>query len=744
MAYLGNIFIFGSTICVVASIIFYFISWRGKADYKPLARKFYFVSFGLILLAIADLLYLIITHDFTVAYVYSYSSTDLPLGYLISTLWGGQEGTFLLWGFYVSLMGIVLMATAKDFENGTMFVINLFILSLLLIMIKKSPFEMMPVFRAEGAGLNPLLQNFWMQIHPPIMFVGFAAAVFPYSFAIAGLIDRKYHTWAESARRWTLFAWSSLGISLVMGGYWAYVTLGWGGFWAWDPVENSSFIPWIFLTTQVHALFIKRQRRGLMRFSIFVAILTFCSVLYGTFLTRSGVLADFSVHSFVDLGINQFLIVGMILFSTMGAGLLIYRWQDIKPEPSFSKVNSRLYLVTLGVVVLFLGGILVLLGTSAPLLTRITDNPSNVGISYYFITMTPIATAIMLLLYLFPAFKWNEGLSKPKLLIQGGVVALVTVLFLMISGFTYEIIYQLFFAFAAAAIYSNLYVIVKSLRSKNFAPGYLAHVGLSLALTGAALSAGFAENKTVTLKKMETVVSLGCQLKFVDVVERETGYDCHVEVIDGDYHFTAILPHDFPKNAEGVMKKPHVEKFVTYDLYLAPVAMQEAEGEDPGMFTLLKGETIQVDKYQVTFHEFVMGSHDSPGSDTKAEALLSVAYDGKTEEVRPYLEVSEETVEPKPATFDYNKGTVYIAGISPETGSVMLQFMGDFLPRPEVGNASLVIEFSKKPFINLFWMGTIIIFLSGIMSMTKRRKRLSKNGGKSEAEIKNKIEIGSV
>lgn len=744
MAYLGNIFIFSAAICIIASIIFYFLSWRGMTEYKPLARKFYFVSFGLIFLTLANLMYLIISHDFTVAYVFSYSSTDLPLGYLISTLWGGQEGTFLLWVFYVSIMGIVLMLTAKDFENGTMFVISLFILSLLLIMIKKSPFELMPVFRAEGSGLNPLLQNFWMQIHPPIMFIGFAAAAFPFSFAIAGLVDRKYHSWAESARRWTLFAWSSLGISLVMGGYWAYVTLGWGGFWAWDPVENSSFIPWIFLTTQVHALFIKRQRRGLMRFSFFVAILTFCSVLYGTFLTRSGVLADFSVHSFVDLGINQFLIAGMFLFITMGTGLLLYRWQDIKPEPSFSTVKSRLYLVTLGVVVLFLGGILVLLGTSAPLLTRLTDTPSNVGLSYYFITMTPIATAIMFLLYLFPAFKWNDGIAKPKLLIQGGIVALATVLFLMISGFTYEVLYQLFFAFAMAAIYSNMYVIIRSLKSRNFVPGYLAHVGLCLTMIGAALSAGFSENKTVTLKKMETVEALGCQLKFVDVVERETGYDCHVEVIDGDYHFTAILPHDFPKNAEGVMKKPHVEKFMTYDLYMAPVAMQEAEGEDPGIFTLLKGETIQVDKYTVTFHQFVMGSHDDSGAETKAEALLSITYDGKTEEVKPYLEVTEETVEPKPATFDYNKGTVFIAGISPENGSVMLQFMGDFIAQPELKSASLVIEFSKKPFINLFWMGTIIVFASGIMSMIKRRKRLSKSGSKSEVGSKDKIEIGSV
>ena len=147
-----------------------------------------------------------------------------------------------------------------------------------------------------------------------IVFFGFSGALFPFIFAMTALVERKYDAWGEAARRWTMFAWVLLGTSLVMGGYWAYVTLGWGGFWAWDPVENSSFIPWIFLTTQVHSTFIRKQRGGLRRFSMIMVCLSFLSVLYGTFLTRSGVLADFSVHSFVDLGINNFLIGGLLFF----------------------------------------------------------------------------------------------------------------------------------------------------------------------------------------------------------------------------------------------------------------------------------------------------------------------------------------------------------------------------------------------------------------------------------------------
>lgn len=362
MAQLGTFLIIGAFACSAMSAILYFLVWRGKDQLLPLARNFFRVAAVLVVSALGLLLYLILKHDFSIAYIYSYSSTDLPLGYLIASLWGGQEGTFLLWLFYTMILGVIMVQTAKRFERGNMFFLNLFVLSLLAILIKKSPFELSPVIRTEGAGLNPLLQNFWMTIHPPIMFLGFSGAVFPFCFALTALVEREYDVWSEAARRWTMFAWTALGVSLVMGGYWAYETLGWGGFWAWDPVENSSLIPWLFLTTQVHSLFIKRQRRGLMRFSLFVVCLTFWSVLYGTFLTRSGVLADFSVHSFVDLGINQYLVGGLVLFVVLGAALLIYRWRDISPEKSFSTVNSRAYLVTLGILIVFLGGVLVLMG----------------------------------------------------------------------------------------------------------------------------------------------------------------------------------------------------------------------------------------------------------------------------------------------------------------------------------------------------------------------------------------------
>src|SRR5574341_1494833 len=310
--YLGKIAIYSATLFATLTAVAYFLAWKGRESLTSWGRRFFYLTAGSIFTAAFCLLYAILTHNFQVGYVYNYSSTDLPLYYLIATFWGGQEGTYLLWIFYTSILGLVLLRRSGKFEKGNFFFVSLFLISVLAILIKRSPFALLSTAPTEGAGLNPLLQNYWMTIHPLVMFVGFAATVIPFAFALSALIAREYDSWVAYVFPWAILSFISLGAALVMGGFWAYETLGWGGYWAWDPVENSSFIPWIFLTAQVHALFIKRQRRGLMRFSLFVVCLSFWSVLYGTFLTRSGVLADFSVHSFVDLGFNGLLVAGVM------------------------------------------------------------------------------------------------------------------------------------------------------------------------------------------------------------------------------------------------------------------------------------------------------------------------------------------------------------------------------------------------------------------------------------------------
>ncbi|HSG99246.1 MAG TPA: cytochrome c biogenesis protein CcsA, partial [candidate division Zixibacteria bacterium] len=411
MEYLGKTAIWMATAGVVASTILYL---RGDAWVKQARWAARGVAVALAT-ALGLLLTLILTHRFEFIYVASYSSRDLPLYYLIATLWGGQEGTLLLWIVYVSALGLLLMRNAGRFERVAMSMVNLFVFAVLLILIKASPFATMAtVPPLDGSGLNPLLQDFWMTIHPPVMFLGFALSVFPFALAVAGWWQRDFKGWIAPAWAWTLGAWCALGTALVMGGYWAYKVLGWGGYWAWDPVENSSLIPWIFATGGIHSMIMLRKKNALARSAYLFSVLLFVSVLFGSFLTRSGVLGDFSVHSFLDLGINSYLVVMLLAFTVIGFGLLILRGRGIKATAAYGSLSTVDFFITAGVLSLLVAGALVTVGMATPLWTRLFGPASNVTLRYYFLATTPVALIVLSALSVFPFMRWIAP-SKPMI-----------------------------------------------------------------------------------------------------------------------------------------------------------------------------------------------------------------------------------------------------------------------------------------------------------------------------------------
>lgn len=277
------------------------------------------------LAASAILVYLIVNHRFEYFYVWNYTSLDLEFRYLVSAFYGGQEGSFMLWILFGFLVGLVLMRwTSNTYKGPVMCVFGLtqvFLLSMLLgwdlfgIKIGASPFRTIaqempnapfiqanPGFvPADGSGLNDLLKSPYMMIHPPIIFLGFAMMTVPFAFSIASLWKRQYQGWIKPALPWTLAANLSLLTAISLGGYWAYETLSFGGYWAWDPVENASLVPWLVGTAGIHMMIIQKKSSRAHKGAIFLSILAYISVVYQTFLTRSGVLAESSVHSFVDL-----------------------------------------------------------------------------------------------------------------------------------------------------------------------------------------------------------------------------------------------------------------------------------------------------------------------------------------------------------------------------------------------------------------------------------------------------------
>src|SRR6184192_2494914 len=277
------------------------------------ARRAGIAAFAVVLLAAVVLVIAAFQDDFSIAYIFHHSNRDLPGAYKFAVLWSGQEGSLLFWSLLLSGYGLVLRLRHKTdprlFAHASVIIASVQVFFLLLLNFAARPFAMTGgVAPAEGRGLNPLLQYPEMVIHPPMLYLGYVGFTVPFAFALGALIMRyPGEKWIHITRRWTMVTWGLLTCGIFLGAHWAYSVLGWGGYWGWDPVENASFIPWLFGTVLIHGLYMERTKGRFRRANYIFTFLTYISVLYGTFLTRSGVLADFSVHSFVDLGISGWL-----------------------------------------------------------------------------------------------------------------------------------------------------------------------------------------------------------------------------------------------------------------------------------------------------------------------------------------------------------------------------------------------------------------------------------------------------
>ena len=321
---------------------------------------------------------LLLQHRFDVAYVNSYSSRDLPLHFLISTFWAGQEGSFLLWCFWGALIGLFVWRSAKEQEAPVMIVYLATFLGIIAILCKQSPFKLLPPpgaagrRRAESAPPGPVDGD------PSAGHVHRASrrsrSRSPSRSRRSG---RSGGTAGSRATLpWALLTFLTLGTAILMGGYWAYKTLGWGGYWGWDPVENTSLVPWLFTAALVHGMFLQRARKRHRKVNLILACMAYATILYGTFLTRSGVLADFSVHSFIDLGITGWLvgILGTFIGLSVVAARLALAVDPHGVRGGRAPLLSRSVLFILGIAVFCALAFVILLGTSAPLLTRLSGN----------------------------------------------------------------------------------------------------------------------------------------------------------------------------------------------------------------------------------------------------------------------------------------------------------------------------------------------------------------------------------
>lgn len=755
----------------IISTFLYFVVHRNPSDtVRKFARWFYEIAVGGIVVASGMLLYFILTHQFQYYYVWNYSSTDLPLSLLISTFYAGQEGSFMLWALYTGIIGLILLRyTAKrGYEAEFMAVFSAIFSFLILMLVVKNPFK--PIWEqfstellhvgampagttnyiwvdqarglwaqipAEGKGLNALLQNYWMVIHPQILFIGFTSMSIPFAYAVAGMLKRDYVSWIRVATPWTAFGSLMLGTGIILGGYWAYETLGWGGYWGWDPVENSSLVPWLVCVASIHTMLAQRKNGTYIKTNFVLSMFCFILVLYSTFLTRSGVLGETSVHSFVDPGMWVYWLLLMVigLFTALGFGLLFSRWKEMPVVPVQHSLVSREFALFLGASALVFASIFILIGTSSPIITNIMKGKiSAVDPSFYVTTTLPLGVAIALLTG-FGQLLWWQNSNTSDLLKQLRIPAALAALFTLMTflmGATH--VAMIIFIFASAfALFTNLIVGWKIVQGNpKMAGGALAHVGISLMFLGFVASAKYDDVKTLSLEQGKEVQALGYTMKYVGYQPMERGrFGFNVEVTKDGQKFV-VTPVMFKESEEGsLIRNPDIVNMITKDFYVSPLSLEvpEAGGHEHEV-TLFKGKKEQYEGMELTYLGYDFSQTKEKGNFLVMQ--IEVTIDGKKQVVRPTMSNKGGQPTFTEAAVPNSPVSLLIKGMNPSKddgdAQVTLEVKGishgegTVTPKAE----TLVVEASVKPYINLVWIGTFLLIGGFFITIVRRIKEVSK------------------
>jgi cytochrome c-type biogenesis protein CcmF len=606
---LGHFFVIASFVTAVVTAFSYF---KATISDSPETKKYWeqngnsgFLAHTGCVLGISVTLFVIIAnHYFEYHYAYSHSDKKLPSYYLLSTFWNGQEGSFLLWMFWHAVLGVILIFTNRFWKAPVMTVfsaVQAFLSSMILgvvipfvhTKIGSSPFILLrdvmhqaPIFKSnpefvpsDGTGLNPLLQNYWMVIHPPTLFLGFATTLIPFSFCIAGLWLKKYSEWIRPALPWALFSGAVLGLGILMGGYWAYETLNFGGYWNWDPVENAVYVPWLILVAAIHTMITYRNSETALKASMILVVAVFILILYSTFLTRSGVLGESSVHAFTDLGLNGQLLIYLFFFLIVALALIILRWKKIPTTEKEISIYSREFWIFVGVLVLCLMGFQVLMPTSFPVWNKVlglfgvSSNLAPPADQVHFYTKFQVWFAIFIaLISAVGQFFWWKKIDAKQLGKELTVPALITaILFVIglqyvIAQYDVEIIkkpsFLLVLLAGIATIVFNGKILISVIRnSPGLSGGAIAHIGVGMMLLGIMFSSGYSKivslNNTGLIYRREATEEFNRDnlLLFLNEPRTMAGYEI-------EYKGERLEP----RNAAGFVNPNDVE--LTDDPYL--------------------------------------------------------------------------------------------------------------------------------------------------------------------------------
>lgn len=775
LGHLAVVVSFGTALIATFAYLFAANNPEEKSWQKIATAAFYTHTFAV--LSIVFMLFLIIRlHLFEYHYAWQHSSTDLPLQYMVSCFWEGQEGSFLLWIFWHVVIGNILLRTAKSwkFEVMTIVMMCQIVLTSMLIGIKifgykvgSSPFELLrnaidgPIFKQpdylskikDGNGLNPLLQNYWMVIHPPTLFFGFATTIIPFAYAIAALWKRDYTGWLKPALPWALISVMVLGTGIIMGGYWAYESLSFGGYWAWDPVENASLVPWLVLIAGVHVMIIYKTTGNSLIVAQVLMIATFLLVLYATFLTRSGILGNASVHSFTDLGMSGQLLLFVFVFLGLSIYMFAIRWKELPRSSKDEDAYTREFWMFIGSLVLVISAFQVILTTSIPVFNKVFGTklapPSDV-ILHYNKWQMPLAIMIAILTGVGQLLKYKKNTKQAFVNILTHAAIAIVISALAMFAFKIENWFYVGLMFAAVyAITANLQTMKPYLTGKfKMAGASVAHIGFAVLLIGVLVSSANKQVISINQSGMQLNPEFDAQANMEHVYlekkkplrmgDYEIEYRADsTEWVNNYYqvHYKKIKPNssevdyefDLYPNAQinpkmGLVANPDTKHYISHDVftYVSSVPKEKSTKYiNEKVHEVKPGDTIYTNNGYAILQAINSNAKDA-NMDIKNLSLLIAA------ELKVYT--LKGTYDATPMYGIRENSEVKFESVLEDVG-LRFKFVG-----VNTSNKTIKIETAEQdtsgdfvimkaivfPWINLVWAGTIIMIIGFLLAIVRR------------------------
>ncbi len=549
MADIGYIALFLALLVSIYSAVTFIVGLRGRLPaLAHSARNGLLAVCGLVSLSVILLVYALLTHNFQLEYVASYTSRDLSFPYLISALWAGNDGSLLFWAWLLTIFASVVVLQKRGsgrelvpYASSIAMITESFFLILLLSV--SNPFHKLSFIPSDGMGLNPLLENPGMIIHPPLLLAGYVGLTIPFAFALAALLtSRLGDEWIVSIRRWMLLAWMLLGAGNLIGAWWAYVELGWGGYWAWDPVENAGLMPWLVATAFLHSIMMQRRRGMLKVWNMALVILAFSLAIFGTFLTRSGVLS--SVHTFGESALGPFFLAFIGIALVISLGSLYYRREELEGEAEMESLVSRESTFLLNNLLLIGAAFAIFLGTIFPLVSEAVRGVKiSVGPPFFNQVNGPIFLAIILLAGICTLIGWRKASLRNLVhnFLWPFVAAVVTGILIFILGIRQGFALVAFpvCTFVLATVFSEWFRGVKArhrMKGENYLKaflnliganrprygGYIIHIAIILIAIGVIGSSLYSTDKEATLKPGESITIDNYSLTYDNIDSYET------------------------------------------------------------------------------------------------------------------------------------------------------------------------------------------------------------------------------